>query len=82
MQIKLTEYKTENPFTMEASLILLSRKDPTEIGATHIITGIQGPGGLQAMKVSESPEEVGLLVNRAAKCDIPQELLGYKPVAG
>lgn len=81
MQIVLTEFKTGSFITIEHSLILTSRKDPSTIGATHCISGIQGPGGLQAFNVKESPEEIGLMCNRASKCDIDPTLLGFKSSA-
>lgn len=85
MQILLTEAQSELLTAVEASTVMIIKKDPTNKLITHVITGIMGPGGLQALAVRETPEEVARRVNNALRAqvsefriDVPNELLGFK----
>lgn len=93
MVIVLTEAKTGLQFTIEAGLILCSRRVVEEPkprrredrdlpveepkAVTHVISGITAQGQLQSFSVTEMPLEIGRMQNAAMKCDVDPSLLGF-----
>lgn len=75
MMIRLTD-RNGLGIVLGHQTILVAHRDPATKTVTHVITGISGPRGLMAYEVTESPEQVALMINAAEKSDIQPSLLG------
>jgi hypothetical protein len=95
MIIILTEHGTSNAISIQAQVILFTKRQPVEVDrrdksiiaanagvieATLVVTGIQGPGGkLQSFTVKEDPIEIARRQNACMKCDVAPVTLGFPP---
>jgi hypothetical protein len=59
----------------------MCRRNKSDIGSTHVMTGITGPTGLVAFAVKETPEHIALMVNAAEKSDVHPSLIGLGAVS-
>lgn len=87
MHIILTDDRSGMQVSVEATTVLLTRRDPENKLISHVITGIVNPstGQFQALAVREGPMEIARRVNAAkrielSKCEIdyPENVLGFE----
>ena len=65
MHVCFTDASTGLIGTIESSLIMLCRRDPKSKLTTHMVTGVMGQGGLQAINIRETPMEMARRCNAA-----------------